>query len=299
MSELVTILKATADESRLRIVRLLAAESLNVGELTMILGLAQSSVSRHLGELKKAGLVTEQREGGFVYYTMQTETGSPTFAAVTAELTAGDDLHGDTSRLAEVLRARTDRGDASGRVLEPGRSWVAWARSLRFVLPRLRVADFGCGDGALTVEIAAWAKSVLAIECDSKALGRARRRVERAGLDNVRFRQGSIEDGGTPASSVDLVVISHTLHHVEQPSAVLDEAQRVLDVGGRVLVLELAPHQEDWVEQKLGHRWRGFTTGKLEKLMVEAGFAEVEVELTPKQAAPEPFRIVIASGVRG
>jgi len=298
MDGIVDLLRLLADDTRLRVVRLLLRDALNVGELQRILGLAQPTVSKQLGELKRAGLVRERRDGNFSFHELVRPTEHPSFAAIAAEVEASPDAAGDLARLAEVLSQREDRGEGEGRFLEPGRSWAAWARALRFLLPPLKVADFGCGDGALTVEMAAWARSVVAIDRNPLLLARAAERVSAAGLRNVSFVKGDLETIDLRAASVELVVISQALHHVKEPSAVAAQAHRVVAKRGRVLVLELAPHHETWVKEKLGHIWLGFEPAYLKKTLDEAGFDHVEVDLIPGRAAQEPFRVLIATGVK-
>lgn len=297
MNELAGFFKAAADSTRLRILRLLAEESLNVGEVTSILGMAQSSVSKHLAALRRAKLVDERREGGFVYYALNADNGLPRRGLLLSELRAAGDERGDLARLAEVRRSRTDRGDGGQKLIEPGRSWVAWARALHHLLPPLRVVDLGCGDGALTAEIAAWAKSVVAIERNATHLARARERIERAGLTNVSFIHDDIAAWRPRAADFDLAVVSHVLHYPGDPAAIVERARLALKPGGRVLVLDLLPHHETWVEEKLGHARLGWHPAELRKLLEGAGFSGVEVEPSPDESAKKPFRIVIATGV--
>src|SRR5262249_47686650 len=147
------------DEARLRLLRVLRKERLNVTELTGILGLAQSGVSRHLGLLKDAGLVVEERDAGYTYYrvpeTMSRDGGSAIWTALEEQFdsAAGDAaVKADEARLQEVLRLRKENFDTHGsadtrdaRQLVPGRSWAAWSRALGMLLPPWRVADLGCG----------------------------------------------------------------------------------------------------------------------------------------------------------
>jgi ArsR family transcriptional regulator len=181
------------DEARLRLLRLLAAERLNVTELTSILGIAQSGVSRHLGLLKDAGLVEERRDGGFTYFRLAPalESGRNGFgplwpllraqfeaASVTAEGRA------DAARLEEVRRVRKENFEdhgaaADARQIVPGRSWAAWARALGHLLPPLEIADLGCGDGYLAIEAARFAKRVIAVDRSAAALARAKQLARR------------------------------------------------------------------------------------------------------------------------
>src|SRR5213593_4278318 len=176
------------DEARLRLLRVLSRERLNVTELTGVLALAQSGVSRHLGLLKEAGLVAEERDGGFSYYRLAPDLQeggrhelSPVLRAQ-FDASAGDPLvRADEARLQEVLRLRKENFDVhagpdtrDARQLVPGRSWAAWSRALGLLLPPLRVADLGCGEGYLTIEAARWALRVIAVDRSGLVLGRAR-----------------------------------------------------------------------------------------------------------------------------
>src|SRR5436305_10094456 len=174
------------DEARLRLLRVLARERLNVTELTGVLGLAQSGVSRHLGLLKEAGLVSEEHDGGFTYYRVAAPLdgdGALTmllraqFDAAAADATVRE----DEARLQEVLRLRKENFDAhagpdtrDARQLVPGRSWAAWSRALGLLMPELKVADLGCGEGYLTIEAARWARRVIAVDRSTAVLDRAK-----------------------------------------------------------------------------------------------------------------------------
>ena len=193
------------DEGRLRLLRVLARERLNVTELTGVLGLAQSGVSRHLGLLKDAGLVQEEKDGGYSYYRLTPalapeDSGSPGGTASENplramldrqfEASAGDPvLRADDARLHEVLRLRKENFEThagpdtrDARQLVPGRSWAAWSRALGMLLPPLKVADLGCGEGYLTIEAARWASRVIAVDRSDAVLAagaRARRAAPR------------------------------------------------------------------------------------------------------------------------
>src|SRR5690348_3307286 len=161
------LFRLLGDDARLRILRLLEAERLNVSELTSILGIAQSGVSRHLGLLKEAGLVEERRDAGFTFFRLSPalQSGANGFGPIWPVLRSHFDAAADTAqgradaaRLEEVRRVRQENfddhgADAERRQIVPGRSWAAWARALGHLLPELDVADLGCGDGYLTIEL--------------------------------------------------------------------------------------------------------------------------------------------------
>src|SRR5207244_2967208 len=177
MRQAASMYRLLGDEARLRLLRVLAHERLNVTELTGILGLAQSGVSRHLGLLKDAGLIAEERDGGFTYYRLAPSGDGDraelwTMLAREFEQGANDPLvRADEARLQEVLRLRKENFETHGspdtrdaRQLVPGRSWAAWSRALGLLLPPLKVADLGCGEGYLTIEASRWASRVIAVE---------------------------------------------------------------------------------------------------------------------------------------
>jgi ArsR family transcriptional regulator len=301
------LLKLLGDETRLRLLRLVGREALNVSELTGILGVAQSGVSRHLGLLREAGLVAEQKAGTFTWYRLAPslqEAGTPTaglWSWLSAELdrqtpaTREDDV-----RLEEVRRLRQESfrqhgGGDERRQLVPGRSWAAWARALGLLMPPLEVADLGCGEGYLTIETALWAKHVTAIDRSAEVLARAKGLARKRKVRNITWKRGTIEQAPLEDGAVDLVLLSQALHHVERPEAALAEARRILRPGGRLLVLDLREHDERWVVDKLGDQWMGFSDRALQDLLERAGFTHVDVRVGTRQAG-DPFVVLIARG---
>ena len=107
------------------------------------------------------------------------------------------------------------------RQLVPGRSWAAWSRGLALLLPPSRVADLGCGDGHLTVELAGWASGVIAVDRAERVLATARALAKRRGIANIEWRHGEIERLPLDTASVDVALLSHALHHASAPSAAL------------------------------------------------------------------------------
>src|SRR5215211_1419197 len=185
------------DEARLRLLRVLDKDRFNVKELTAILGLAQSGVSRHLGLLKESQLVLEERDGAFTFYrlspALRDDARQPLCALLRAQFDAAalaPIVKADDSRLQEVLRLRRENFEhiapdtRDGRQLVPGRSWAAWSRALGMLLPPLEVADLGCGEGYLTVETARWAKHVTAIDRSAGVRARAKALASRKKLSN-------------------------------------------------------------------------------------------------------------------
>jgi len=298
------------DEARLRLLRVLSRERLNVTELTGVLGLAQSGVSRHLGMLKDAGLVGEERDGGFSYYRLAPTLNGGDDALTSMlrgqfEVAAADPaVRADEARLQEVLRLRKENFDAhagpdtrDARQLVPGRSWAAWSRALGLLMPRVKVADLGCGEGYLTMEAARWASRVVAVDRSASVLKRARALAQRRRVSNVIWKKGELEQLPIRDGAVDVAMLSQALHHAHDPSRAVAEASRITAPGGRVLLLDLRAHQEEWVRAKLGDRRLGFDDEELRRMLTAAGLADVKVGVGARKAG-DPFTVLIASGVK-
>ncbi len=292
------------DEGRLRLLRLLAKERLNVGELVRILGLAQSGVSRHVRLLREGGFVRERREAGWTWLALSDlapDGLGDVWPALRARLATAADPHGDDARLGEVLREREERrvgwGRRGQRPAEPGRSWSAWARALGHLLPPLEVADLGCGEGALAIEIARFATRVVAVEPDARTLGRARAAARRAGTPNVVFRRGALDALPLADASFDVALLSQVLHGQDEPARAVAEAARVVRPSGRVLVLDLLPHGEAWVRERLGHVHQGFPPEEVAGWLAAAGLERPRVEEAARRRG-NPFAVLVASATR-
>lgn len=298
------------DEARLRLLRVLDKDRFNVKELTGILGLAQSGVSRHLGLLKESQLVVEERDGAYSFYrlapSVREDQASPLWPLLQAQFEAAASsaaLKADDARLQEVLRLRRENFEhvgpdtRDGRQLVPGRSWAAWSRALGMLLPPLEVADLGCGEGYLTVETARWAKHVTAVDRSTGVLARAKALAARKRLSNITWKKGELEHLPMENGSIDVALLSQALHHASDPVGALAEASRVLKPGGRLLILDLRPHDETWVREKLGDQWLGFSDEHLSGMLTRAGLTDVRVALGARRTN-DPFAVLLAIGTK-
>jgi ArsR family transcriptional regulator len=300
------LFRLLGDDTRLRLLRVLSREALNVSELTAVLGVAQSGVSRHLGLLRDAGVVTEERSGAYTRYALAANgTNGNLWAWLTETFERSTPAtKADDARLAEVRRVRKEsfadpgRHGDERRQLVPGRSWAAWARALGLLLPALDVADLGCGEGYLTLESARWARHVTAVDRSREVLERGRELAARRKLTNITWKRGDLEHVPLPDRSVDLALLSQALHHAAQPARALAEAHRILRPGGRVLVLDLRQHDETWVRSKLGDTWLGFSDSALRALLREAGFERVTLQVGASARPGDPFTVLVAAGTR-
>lgn len=301
------LFRLLGDEVRLRILRVLTQERLNVTELTGVVGIAQSGVSRHLGLLREGRLVIESREGGFTYYRAAVPDGEPAPDSIWAvllprfnEAPTDPVARADAARLQEVRRVRKENFEAHGAErwqAVPGRSWAAWSRALGYLLPPVVLADVGCGEGYLTIEAARWARRVVAIDRSGTALASARDRARRRRVTNVDWQRGLIEQLPLADAAVDVVLLSQALHHAERPELALREASRVLVSGGRLLVLDLRAHEQTWVRERFGDRWLGFEDAAFRRMLTTAGFDAVDVRVGARLTG-DPFTVLVASGVK-
>jgi ArsR family transcriptional regulator len=309
VKELSALYRLLGDEARLRLLRVLSEERLNVKELTAVLGLAQSGVSRHLGLLKDAGLIEETREGGFVFYAAAAPNGEPLRVDVWSALRSrfadvSEDavVRADDARLKEVLRLRKENFETHGagadaHQLVPGRSWAAWARAIGHLLPPLIVADLGCGEGYLSIEAARWASQVIAVDRSAEVLRRARALAARRRVTNIAWETGELERVPLQDASVDVALLSQALHHADAPAKALAEAVRILKPGGRVLILDLRTHDQAWVTARLGDRWLGFSDDALKTLLRDAGLDGVKLDVGARLTG-DPFTVLVASGAK-
>lgn len=277
-------LHAVGDINRLRLLRLLLREELNVQELVSIVELRQPSVSRHLAVLRDAGWVLQRREGTFSWYRARPR---PQFAGgrhlhrAIAELADRlEESEHDDRRLATVLAER----EARGREVFAGAAdhWDQIRRQYEhpdlqtgvvtaLVPSGLSIVDVGTGTGALLPILAAASESVTAVDHNPTLLARARRRCRDAGHDNVVFERADARSLPYEDGAFDAAYTSMVLHHLPEPLVAVRELARVVKPGGRVVIIEFTRHNLTWMREELAHRWLGFDRDQLELWLGEAG----------------------------
>ena len=293
-----------SDPTRLRILLLLGDESLSVAELQQILGMGQSRISTQLSQLKKEGLVTDQRSGKNNIYSAQVP---PALEKIIRE--AGSELPEcakDQSSLRHILRKRKDQVRAYfdelagkfGREYVPGRSWKGLAEAMLKILNYDTVADLGAGEGTLSQLIAQRAKKVIAIDSSEKMVEFGQKLAKENELPNLEYRLGYIESPPIDDSSVDLAILSQALHHAEHPPTALTEAHRILKPGGRLIVLDLLQHTFEKARELYFDTWLGFPEAELAEMITSAGFSEVETAIVDREEIPPNFQTLLASAAK-
>jgi ArsR family transcriptional regulator len=305
MSNRVRLLGALADPTRLRILAALRENELSVAELQQVLGVGQSRISNHLSQLKSVGLLRDRREGQKAYYR-RAEMGREIWSlAEGAESELG--THGrDGEALRRVLGQRQEKSkryfDAvAGRLGKkycPGRSWEAVGRLLLTLAPRQVYADLGAGEGLISQLLAARAKKVIAIDHSPRMVEVGRDLAKRSGLKNLEYRQGDMEQPPIRPGSVDVAILSQALHHAVHPPRALEAAWKILRPGGTLLVLDLVEHAFEAAREMYADVWLGFAPVELSKLLREAGFEGISVEVVAKEKEGPGFQTLLAVGNR-
>jgi len=299
------LLKALADETRLRILHLLGHEELSGTDLMEILNMGQSRISTHVALLKEVGLVVDRRHGRRSLFSIAPGPAAGLWEDVLEENRPTPEFQADLAGL-EALRERSklearayfDRVAAAfGEQILPGRTWEGLARALIQLAPRGRYADLGIGDGMLTLMLSEVAQSVTAVDISPEMLAQLRARASKQGITNIETVEGEIEDLPLPDGSFDVAVLSQALHHAVHPERALAEARRILVPGGRLLVIDLLAHTEEWVRDQLQHVHLGFTEVALGEMLAQIGFERTLIRRAARDPQPPHFMTLVATGI--
>ncbi len=284
--ETLAALEALGEPTRLRLAALLAEAELTVTELTTILGQSQPRISRHLKLLVDANLVERHREGAWAFFSLR-EKGSVRF--VRASLAALDPedpiLVADRTRLAEVRMERTRAADGyfarhAGdwdrlRALHAPDSQVEAALLAAVGAGPFRaVLDLGTGTGRMLTLLGGRAERVVGIDANAAMLSVARANIERAGLRNAQVRQGDLYALPIERDGYDVVILHQVLHYLDDPARVIREAARALRPGGRLFVVDFAPHDLEFLRAEHAHRRLGFAREEIVAALTEAGLTD-------------------------
>jgi SAM-dependent methyltransferase len=296
-----------ADPIRCRLLRLLEAQELTVSELCAVLQLPQSTVSRHLKALGDEGWLASRRDGTRRLYSMTAEepAAQQLWQLVREQVAGTAGAQQDQRRLSGVLAARRARSveffsSAAGewdRVRAELFGDRFHLHALLALLDPCWVAgDLGCGTGEISRDLAPFVGRVIAVDGSSEMLEAAARRL--GGVQNVEFRHGELESLPIANGALDIAILVLVLPYLPDPGRVLGEAARVLRPGGRILVVDMLPHDRYEYQQQMGHVWLGFSESHLTRRLAAAGFEGCRVRplpIEPKSKGPSLF---VASAVR-
>lgn len=310
LDETLGILRAAAEETRLRILALLGEGELSVSDLTDILGQSQPRISRHLKLLVEAGLVERHREGAWAFFRL-TDRGAaarllrPMLDALDR---ADQQLLDDRARLGAVRDQRAQLARSFFSRLAP-----EWDRVRSLHVPEAAVeaavvealgpkpirslVDLGTGTGRMLQLLAPQTARAVGLDASHAMLSVARANLEKVGLTRVELRQGDIYAPPFPRNGFDLVVIHQVLHYLDDPARAIREAARLTAPGGRILVVDFAPHKLEFLREAQAHRRLGFAAEQVAGWLEEAGLdCALTRNLAPPRKGAEKLTVTLWLG---
>jgi ArsR family transcriptional regulator len=299
-------LTALADSTRSRILLLLDRHELTVGELCAALQLPQSTVSRHLKILTDEGWLASRAEGTSRRYSMQTSKLDPSarrlWQVVRAQVAESPASTQDAHRLGGVLAQRRSTQvaffDSAPGVWDRMRAELIGQRTdllalLELLDDRWVIGDLGCGTGHATEVLAPCVGHVIAVDESGPMLTAARKRL--APFENVELRSGQLEEIPIDDATLDAALLFLVAHYVADPGPVASELSRVLKPGGRVVIVDLMPHERDEYVLQMGHVWQGLAEEQLRDWFGAHDFAAFRYRPLPADPAAKGPGMFVAS----
>ena len=307
MDELLQGLRAAAEPTRLRILTLCARNELTVSDLTTILRQSQPRVSRHLKVLVDAGLLQRLREGTWAFYRLADSGEAADLARSLVGFVPGknDIVARDLERLEAVKKARANVATAFFR-----RNAGQWddirklyiddeevERALLTLLPQREVhglLDIGTGTGRILEVFGNDIVRGIGVDLSREMLAVARVNLDKRALQNCHVRYGDMNELPLTYETFDAVTFHLVLHYAEDPAAAVKEAARFLEPGGKLVVIDFAPHEEEKLRKEHAHRWLGFDDGDVESWFRGAGLSSGRTIRLPGK----PLTVCLWSAVR-
>lgn len=332
MIEITKRFKALSDPIRVRILRLLNKEELNVQELMFILNMSQSRISHHLSILKDSEFISDRHEGTFVYYksTIIDNDNKLLFQIIdekakaqlskikeikTDKESTSSDLiwwQKDFSRLEICLKKRTDKSRMFFRNV--AKKWdeirknlydeVIALKAINSIIPaEYVVADLGTGTGFLLPYLSEIATKVVGIDNSREMLKIAKNNLKTLKIKNVQLKYGCIEKLPVEKNTFNAAFANMVLHHSAKPILAIKEIHRILKKNGKVVIIDLLKHNVDEMREKMGDLWLGFDTNEIQNWLNETGFRNVKYtiykseKINQKTKIPT-FGIFIMDGIK-
>ncbi len=278
----VEVLRAAGEPTRLRVLSLLAGEELSVMELSRILDQSQPRVSRHLKLMADAGLIERFPDGARVFYRLSSDLAARRLVDTVLDLLTDDPGERDHQRLDEVRKERDAEAAAYFQRVAPQwdrmRSLYVSESAVESAIdkaagpgPFERVVDLGTGSGRMLTLLGKRAKMAVGLDLSQNMLNIARANVYKAGLDKVELRHGDIFATRLPSESADLVIVHQVLHYLTDPAAAVSEAARLVEPGGKLLIVDFAPHELEHLRDEHQHRRLGFSDEEIARWLSGVG----------------------------
>ena len=297
---LVTSLRAIAEPTRLRLIALLSRAELTVTEITQVIGQSQPRISRHLKLLVDAGLMDRTPEGAFVFYRLSERPGMADLVRRIAELVPVDDA-AIAADMAALERVRQARWQAAATYVNAYADDWATIRSLYVAEadveadmldllsregPIERLLDIGTGTGRVLELMAPHSERSIGLDVSHDMLAVARAHLAQARVASASVRHGDLHRPPFETASFDVAVMHHVLHLLGDPGVAVADARRLLRPGGRLLVVDFAPHDLEFLRDGYGHRHLGISDDEMRDWAAAAGLTiETERSLLPAEHA--------------
>jgi ArsR family transcriptional regulator len=301
-----------ADATRSRILLLLEATELTVGELCLVMQLPQSTVSRHLKILSDEGWVASRDSGASRFYTLVPSRLDPfarrLWQVVREQVSSSTAAQQDARRRESVLSVRRVKmqsffSGVAGSWDQMRADLIGARTDLLALLDLLDsswvVGDLGCGTGHLSEALAPVVRRVVAVDESGAMLTAAKRRL--SSFENVDVRSGAVEALPVEDGELDVALLFMVTHFVLEPAKVLAEVRRVLKPGGRLVILDLTSHEREEYSLQMGHVWQGFSEEQVRSWVTDAGLEVVrfrDLPADPKAKGPALFSLMAKKGKR-
>ena len=305
-ADMVEMLRAAGETTRLRLLALLADGEQSVKDLTEILGQSQPRVSRHLKLLADAGLVTRIAEGAWAYYRLSDAGQGGDFARwLVGQLSGADpERRRDRERLAAVRASHeaqaaayfdkvADSWDLLRSLHVPEEAVEAAIVAAVAGLSLDTIVDLGTGTGRMLELLAPHYRRGIGVDASREMLAIARAKLAGAGVNHAQVRLGDIADLDATIGPADLVIVHQVLHYFDDPGRVIAEARRVLAPGGSLLVVDFAPHTLEFLRAHHAHRRLGLAEAQMEGWARAAGLAVVAAQPYPPENPSEGLTVCL------
>ncbi len=284
------VFKTLTDPTRIRILALLEREELAVQDLCRVLGLAQSTVSRHLSILRESGWIRDRREGTYSFYRFVPQAvpeGRDAWQLAQRSLVDDPMVANDRDALETILRERAIRTRAWFDSIGP--EWDSMRRVFdddaqraraiaKLVPPDLSVVDIGTGTGVLAQDLVRCGVRVIAIDHSRRMLQAAEAKLDSDHVEGVEFRHGDATALPLADAEVDAALAHMVLHYVGSPAEAIREMARVVRDRGRVVIVDFVENDREWMKEELGVLWQGFPLDALREWMTAAGLDRIQIE---------------------
>ncbi len=307
LDALVDVLKAAGEPTRMRLLALLAAGDLTVTDLTEILGQSQPRISRHLKLLAEVALIDRYQEGAWAYFRLRQEGGRVALVRELLAAAAPDDaiLARDAMRLSTLKKARAEKAQAYF-----SRNAAEWDELRRLHVsegdveaalkamvgeePVDTLLDLGTGTGRILQLFEGIYRRGIGVDASRDMLAVARSNLDKAGITKASIRHGDIFNLPLDGQSFDLVTVHQVLHYLDEPEAAIAEAARMLAPGGRLVIIDFAPHGLEYLRDEHAHARLGFSHQMMEDWLQKAGLAlEKTTDLAPEGADEGKLTVTI------